>query len=74
MAAFLHACWQRRWQAPPHDFFAECLPPPQDAQAGSEQVSHFHSACSELSFVMRVQTCQASCMKSVLPHEPRLAP
>jgi len=48
VAAFLRACWQRRWQTPPDDVvFAECLPPPQDAQAVSEEVGQFYSACSE---------------------------
>ena len=48
VAAFLRACWQRRWQTPPDEVvFADCLPPPHDAQAASEEVSQFYSACSE---------------------------
>lgn len=48
VASFLHACWQRRWQTPPNDVvFAECLPPPLVAPAGSEEASQFFSACSE---------------------------
>ena len=80
VAAFLRACWQRRWQTPPDDdVLNRCLPPPQGTQAVYEDVSQFHSACSEpnefaLSLTMCVQTFQASLKTLVQPYEPCLAP